>query len=76
MSSSLYLLCFVNRHGDPKGRPPFNVILSYLNDDLANLLSWDTDGIEAAANSDTVKLGAPLSAGNNLYLTLQNVYRL
>jgi len=61
------------RHSDPKRRPPFGRILEGLKSDKANLLSWSVEDLRMVPIDATV-LGGSLSAGKQLFVSLQNTY--
>ena len=66
--------CYIFRHPEAKGRPRSKSVLSTLQKSDETLLHWSlpandkTDGQVAA-------LGAPLTAGEQLYPDLQSQYR-
>ena len=62
------------RHSEPKMRPLFARILMDLRFNQQKMLSWSAEDL-ATAPSDATVLGASLSAGNNLFVLLQNTYK-
>ena len=72
----IYILKIYNdRHSYPKGRPLFNRIVMSLQYYQANMLSWSVEDL-VMADSDATVLGGSLSAGKNLFVLLQNTYKL
>ena len=62
------------RHSEPKMRPLFAKILMDLRFNQQKMLSWSAEDL-ATAPSDATVLGGSLSAGNNLFVLLQNTYK-
>ena len=51
----------------------FSRVLMDLQSDQAKLLSWDMEDLKLA--TDAMVLGGALSAGKNLFISLQNTYK-
>ena len=55
-------------------RPLFARILIDLRSNQETMLSWSQEDL-AMASKDATVLGGPLSAGKNLFVSLQNTYK-
>ncbi len=52
-------------------RPTFGQLLTYYSQPLSELLKWDQKDV--AVDAQATVLGAPLTAGFDLYTDIQNV---
>ena len=74
ISMMLHSIILLHRHSEPKMRPLFGRILMDLRSNQETMLSWSPEDL-AVASSDATVLGGPLSAGKNLFVSLQNTYK-